>query len=71
MRQFHERMPVIVPKAAWDRWLDRAVTDPAAVDDLLVPAPDDFLIAIPVSTRVNSPRNNDAECVAPAGALFT
>jgi putative SOS response-associated peptidase YedK len=67
MRQFHERMPVIVPEAAWDRWLDRTVTDAAAVADLLKPPPDDFLIAVPVSARVNSPRNNDAECTAAIG----
>ena len=68
MRQFHERMPVIVPESAWDLWLDRTVTDPAAVADLLNPAPDDFLIAVPVSPRVNNPKNNDAGCVAATGA---
>jgi putative SOS response-associated peptidase YedK len=67
MRQFHERMPVVVPESAWDLWLDRTVNDPADVADLLKPAPDDLLIAMPVSNRVNNPRNNDAECVAAAG----
>jgi putative SOS response-associated peptidase YedK len=67
MRQFHERMPVIVAQTEWDRWLDRTVTDPAAVTDLLEPTPDDFLVAVPVSTRVNNPQNNDPECVVPAG----
>ena len=66
-RQFHERMPVIIPESGWDLWLDRTVTDPAAVADLLKPAPDDFLIAVPVSPRVNNPRNNGAECVTPTG----
>jgi putative SOS response-associated peptidase YedK len=67
MRQFHERMPVIVPEAGWDLWLDRTVTNPAAVADLLKPVSDDFLIAEPVSPRVNNPRNNDVECVMPTG----
>jgi putative SOS response-associated peptidase YedK len=67
MKQFHDRMPVIVPESGWDRWLDRIVTDPAAVADLLRPPPDDFLVAAPVSPRVNNPRNNDAECAAPRG----
>jgi putative SOS response-associated peptidase YedK len=67
MRQFHERMPVIVPRSGWDRWLDRTVTDPATVADLLEAAPDDFLIPSPVSRRVNNPRNKDAECAAPTG----
>jgi putative SOS response-associated peptidase YedK len=70
MRQFHERMPVIVPQPAWDVWLDRTVTDPAAVADLLAPAPADFLIAVPVSPRVNNPRNNGPECVEAVGEII-
>jgi putative SOS response-associated peptidase YedK len=54
MRQFHDRMPVIVPESEWDLWLDREVTDPGAVADLLAPAPDRFLVAVPVSPRVNN-----------------
>ena len=67
MRQFHERMPVIVPQPAWDIWLDRTVTDSAVLADLSEPTPDAFLIAVPVSARVNNPRNNDAECAAATG----
>ena len=70
MESFHTRMPVIVPQPAWDLWLDRTVTDPAAVGDLLQPAPDDFLIAVPVSPRVNSPRNNGPECVEAVGEII-
>jgi putative SOS response-associated peptidase YedK len=69
MRQFHERMPVIVPRSGWDRWLDRTVTDPAAVADLLVTAADGVLVALPVSPRVNSPWNNGPECVDAAGEI--
>jgi hypothetical protein len=57
----------IVPEFAWGLWLDRTVTDPSAVTDLPKPAPDAFLVAVPVSPRVNSPRNNDADCVAAMG----
>ena len=32
---------------------------------MLVPAPDDWFEVYPVSTRVNSPDNNDAELVKP------
>lgn len=49
---------------------DRSVTDVARVAELLQPAPDDFLIAVPVSPRVNNPRNNDAECVTPMGPVI-
>lgn len=60
----------IVPESAWDLWLDRTITDPAAVADLLKPAPDEFLIAVPVSPRVNNPRSNDPECVTPTGPVI-
>ena len=69
MRQLHERMPVIVPQPAWDIWLDRTVTDPAVLADLFEPTPDGFLIAVPVSARVNNPRNNGPECVEDVGEI--
>lgn len=67
MEPFHSRMPVIVDESAWDRWLDRSVTDTAATADLLRPAPEDLLVAVPVSRRVNNPKNNDADLVKPTG----
>jgi putative SOS response-associated peptidase YedK len=67
VQQFHTRMPVILDESAWDLWLDRSVTDPAAVIDVLRPAPEGLLLAVPVSPRVNNPRNNDPDCVTPAG----
>lgn len=68
-RRFHERMPVIVSESEWNRWLDREVSDPAVIGDLLAPALDGFIVAVPVSPRVNSPRNNDAECAVAVGAV--
>ena len=62
----HDRMPVVLGEDHWDEWLDPANHDLAVLEGLLVPAPDDWVEAYPVSTRVNSPRNNDAELVAPA-----
>jgi len=67
MRPFHDRMPVILEEAAWERWLDRSSTDATAVTGLLQPGPEDLLVALPVSPRVNNPRNNDPSCVEPAG----
>ncbi len=61
----HDRMPLILLRAGWDRWLDREVTDPAAVSPLLVPAGDGLLTEHPVSTLVNDVKNNYPECVEP------
>jgi putative SOS response-associated peptidase YedK len=57
----HDRMPVIVAPEDYARWLDpkRNATD---VQDLLRPYPAEAMEAFPVSTRVNSPANDDAGC---------
>lgn len=57
VRPLHDRMPVILEPAEWDRWLDRDATDPDALRPLLDPAPAARLESYPVSRRVNSPRN--------------
>jgi putative SOS response-associated peptidase YedK len=49
----HDRMPVILPPEAWDRWLDPANEDLKALRDLLVAAPDSDFELYPVSTLVN------------------
>jgi putative SOS response-associated peptidase YedK len=63
MADLHDRMPVILPKDAAEVWLDESVEDAEALKSLLVPYPDDDLEAYPVSTVVNSPKNDVAECV--------
>jgi putative SOS response-associated peptidase YedK len=55
-------MPVILYQADWPMWLGEAEGNRAA---LLRPAPDGTLRTWPVSTRVNTPRNNDAGLLAP------
>ncbi|MCC6427305.1 MAG: SOS response-associated peptidase [Phycisphaerales bacterium] len=62
--RFHDRMPVILDRADFERWLDPKVDAPAVID-LLHPAPDGVLMAVPVSTLVNSPRNESPECIVP------
>ena len=61
----HDRMPLILPREAWDRWMDRETTDPGVLEALLVPAADETLAEYPVSTLVNDVKNNYAECVTP------
>jgi putative SOS response-associated peptidase YedK len=64
MTAVHDRMPVILDPDDYDRWLDPA-SDPAALQELLRPAPDDFLTFTKVSTVVNNARNERPECVVP------
>lgn len=58
----HDRMPVIVAPASYDRWLDPAIADPG---ELLAPYPADLMMAYPVSTRVNNVRNEGPELIEP------
>ena len=60
----HHRMPVILPLPTGEMWLD----PDAAPEDLvtLLRPLDEGIQAYPVSTLVNSPRNDLPECIAPA-----
>jgi putative SOS response-associated peptidase YedK len=58
----HDRMPVIVPPQAYDRWLSPAEADPR---DLLVPYPSDLMTLWPVSLRVNKPEHDEASILTP------
>ena len=55
----HDRMPVIVPRDAFDLWLDAANVDPKTAEALIVPAPENFLEAYPISTDVNRVANDN------------
>lgn len=60
----HDRMPLLLPADAWSTWLDPDVPDVAQ----LLASPAEALLASlelrPVSTAVNSVRNNGPELVA-------
>jgi putative SOS response-associated peptidase YedK len=57
MAAIHDRMPVILPPAAWDTWLDREVDDLELLGKLLVPSAPEIIAMHPVSTDVNNVRN--------------
>lgn len=61
----HDRMPVIVPREAYARWLDPDVDDPAALGPLLVPYPPEAFQLRPVSSYVNSAKNEGPRCLEP------
>ena len=65
MRRVHHRMPVILPAAAHDRWLD---TPPDQAEDLralLTPAGENALRTWPVETLVNRVVNDGPELIVP------
>jgi putative SOS response-associated peptidase YedK len=56
MATIHDRMPVIIPPIAYDRWLANIEPDPR---DMLVPFPSEPMTMWPISSRVNKPENDD------------
>lgn len=56
----HHRMPVSLTSEVWNAWLDRDVTEPAAVRALMLPIDSGILMEHPVSRKVNTVRNNYA-----------
>jgi putative SOS response-associated peptidase YedK len=58
----HDRMPVILPPESFASWLDPQ-QEPNALKAMLVPLPDDWLTAHPVSKLVNNPRNESPKCI--------
>jgi putative SOS response-associated peptidase YedK len=65
LARIHDRMPAVISPHDWELWLDRSVTDVAAVRHLLAPADPRQFDMFEVSTAVNSVRNNSGELVTP------
>lgn len=59
--RLHDRMPVIIAKEDFAVWLGEV--DSPKVKDLMKPCPDNWVSCHPVSTRVNSPRNDGDDLI--------
>jgi putative SOS response-associated peptidase YedK len=62
----HDRMPLAITASGFDAWLDPAHTDPAELRHLLHTPADGHLTVRPVSTAVNSVRNNGPDLLIEA-----
>jgi putative SOS response-associated peptidase YedK len=62
LRPLHQRMPVILPREAYDTW---SLPSEQPLVSLLRPYPGEHFRVWPVSTLVNSPRNGGPVCVEP------
>lgn len=63
LAEVHDRMPLMLPARAWSDWLD---PDQPDTSGLLAAPPSELVDSLeirPVSTKVNSVRNNGAELV--------
>lgn len=64
-RSLHDRSPVMLDTTNFDMWLDPEFESYDHLKSLLAPMAASELVAIRVSTMVNSPKNLGAECIAP------
>lgn len=60
MAPLHDRMPVVIDPTDQGTWLS---APPDEAKALIRPYPAELMMCYPVSTHVNSPRNNDAKCM--------
>ncbi len=65
IQPLHQRMPVILNKEHFDLWLDPALNDTDALEQLLKPWEGD-LAAYPITKRVGKPSENDKGLLEPA-----
>jgi putative SOS response-associated peptidase YedK len=63
VREIHTRMPVILPEEYYDAWLSGE-----ASKEILKPFPAEKMEALPISPRVNNPKNNDEKILEPVVA---
>lgn len=69
-KNLHHRMPVILSPRDYDAWLDPDTTDLEYLHQILVQPSEqnqmESFVMTPVSTRVNSVKNDDPECIKPS-----
>jgi putative SOS response-associated peptidase YedK len=66
LRRIHDRMPVIYDRGMGQQWLDGPFgAQSMDLDLVLQPLPSEGMEAHEVSTLVNSPQNDTAECIQP------
>jgi putative SOS response-associated peptidase YedK len=65
LADIHDRMPVILSRENYDRWLDPGFRNTGSVAEMLSPLDAALMKRYPVSTRINQVQNDDAECAKP------
>ena len=65
MEKIHNRMPVILKKSDEDDWLNPDITEYSQLEKMLNPYDATEMEAYPVSSLVNSPKNNNPVIIKP------
>ncbi len=65
VRPMHDRMPAVLGRSDFDRWLDPSQYDPTRLIPLLRSLKSDSLLITPVSTFVNQTAHEGPRCIQP------
>jgi putative SOS response-associated peptidase YedK len=65
MKQIHDRMPVILSQDYYEAWMNPKESNLHRLKSLLVPYPSDRIRAYPISSLINSPKNNHRDLIEP------
>ena len=65
MAEIHERMPAIIKPEDYAHWLDPARSDVEELQGMIGPYPERLMEAYAVSRRVNYPKNDGPDLLAP------
>ena len=69
LRDLHDRMPVVIPEGAWDRWLGPTPEDAGELLALLIPNDEVDLTIYPVVRDVNDVRRDGPGLIEPLPAV--
>lgn len=67
MARIHDRMPAIVPRAHYARWLSQSVQTPAQIQPMIASYPAAEMQAVPVGRAINNARNQGPALIEPTG----
>lgn len=65
MAEFHDRMPVVLPKDQWPIWLDPSIQEPEAVQPLMVKSDADIWQRWPVTQKINGNKYDGPDSLVP------
>ena len=70
MKNIHDRMPLILQKDNESKWLDSLRNDPEEIKEMIEELPNNYFESWDVSKLVNTPTNNNPECIEPEVRLL-
>ena len=71
LSDIHTRMPVVLSPEVWSIWLTEQELDTKTRENLLAPYSNDGWKKVPVSTLVNSVKNDSSDCLNPVRPPLT